>query len=77
MNPNERLHRRTALVAEVMADLQVGLSAEDRDLIVRYMVMRALGQLGLAPMPEPPPPPAARRRRPARRRPTMRKNHAR
>ncbi|MCK6488205.1 MAG: hypothetical protein L6R48_07735 [Planctomycetes bacterium] len=77
MNREERLHRRTALVAEVMADLQVGLSAEDRDLIVRYMVMRALGQLGLAPASEPLLPPSSRRRRPSRRRPTLRKNHAR
>jgi hypothetical protein len=75
VNPDERLHRRTALVAEVMADLQVGLSAEDRDLIVRYMVMRALGQLGLAAVE--PPPATIRRRRPVRRRPTLRKNHAR
>lgn len=77
MNPNERMHRRSALVAEVMADLQVGLSAEDRDLIVRYMVMRALGQLGLAAPPPVPLPSPRRRRVAARRRPNLRRNHAR
>lgn len=58
--------RRSRMVAEVIADLQANLTREDRDLIVRYMVMRALGR-----MPEPAPSNGTVRRSPSGRHPAF------
>jgi len=73
---SEPRQRDPELLARLYADFRASLTPADRDLIVSYMVLRALERTGV-PLPAAAPAgPAARPRRIARQRRVLRRRHA-